>query len=225
MKRELGLVAVSASVLVALALWPQLDLATSALFFDGTGFPLERDPWNTALRWVLRVAPFVPVLVAAGVLVATRWLPPTVFGLARRGWAVILLTFVLGPGLLVNRLLKAYGGRARPRNVTEFGGDKLFTPPHVWADQCAANCSFVSGEVSAVTALALALLLLLSANRPTLRPGIYQAGVAVACILPVLSAFQRISAGAHFLSDAIFAVLFTLLVALVVQRMVGPKPR
>lgn len=225
MKRALALIAVSALLFLAFARWPQLDLATSALFFDGTRFPMEANRWNSALRWLLRVVPFVPVLVAVGVLVGSRWLPPVVFGLARRGWATILLIFVLGPGLLVNRLLKTYDGRARPRNVTEFGGDHLFTPPHVWADQCAANCSFVSGEVSAVTAFGLALMLLFSANRANLSPWLFQIGVASAFVLPVLSAFQRISTGAHFLSDAIFAVLFTLLLALPVQWLVAPKAR
>lgn len=225
MKRALALIAVSALLLVAFAWWPRLDLATSALFFDGTRFGMEANRWNRALRWLLRVLPFVPVVVAVVVLAGSRWMPSVVFGLGRRGWAMILVIFVLGPGLLVNRLLKTYDGRARPRNVTEFGGDNLFTPPHVWADQCAANCSFVSGEVSAVTAFALALMLLLSANRASLRPWLFQIGVASAYVLPVLSAFQRISTGAHFLSDAIFAVLFTLLLALPVQWLVAPKAR
>ncbi len=225
MKPELGLVAASAALLVLFALWPQLDLAASRLFFDGTGFPLENAPWSVALRWLLRITPFLPALLAAGILAGARWLPPAPLGLGRTGWSEILLTFVLGPGLVVNWLLKGHWGRARPRNVAEFGGDKLFTPPHVWTDQCAANCSFVSGEVSAVTALTLALLMLLVAHRDRLGPLPYRVAVASAVSLPVLSAFQRISAGAHFLSDTILAVVFTLLVALLMRRVVAGKPR
>ncbi len=225
MKRSLGLIAASALVLGIFAVWPQIDPATTMLFYDGTGFPLNDAAWNVALRWVLRVAPFLPVLTGLVILAASRWMPDLVFGLGRRAWATIVLTFLLGPGLLVNRGLKAHWGRARPRNVTEFGGDKLFTPPHVWADQCAANCSFVSGEVSAVTALSVALVMLIAANRARLGQGASQVAIALACFLPALSAFQRINTGAHFLSDTILAVLFTLLVAHWVAGALTPKAR
>lgn len=225
MKYGLFLILASAAVLLVFGLWPQLDLVSSALFWDGTGFPLEQNPANVALRWVLRVTPFLPVLAGIIILAGARWLPDAVFRLTRRDWGVIVLTFLAGPGLLVNRGFKAFWGRARPRNVTEFGGEKIFTPPHVWTDQCAANCSFVSGEVSAVTAFSVALVMLLAANRGRMGAGSYQTGIAVAILLPFLSAFQRISAGGHFLSDSILAVLFTLLVALIIQRIVAPKGR
>lgn len=225
MKGTLCLSATAVATLILIGVWPQLDLATSRLFFDGTGFLMADNGASVALRWVLRVLPFIPALAGLVIIAASRWLPRTVLGLGRRGWAAITLTFVLGPGLLVNALLKTYWGRARPRNVTEFGGDKLFTAPHQWSDQCAANCSFVSGEVSAVTALTLALLTLIAANRDRLGQGTFTAGVVISCLLPVLSAFQRIGAGAHFLSDSILAVILTVLVAHWVQGIVDPKPR
>jgi hypothetical protein len=49
--------------------------------------------------------------------------------------------------------------------------------------------------------------------------------IALACFLPALSAFQRINTGAHFLSDTILAVLFTLLVAHWVAGALTPKAR
>lgn len=220
-----ALIAGSSAVLVLFGVWPELDLATSRLFFDGEIFALDGQPLNLALRWVLRVTPFLPVLAGLFVLLGARWLPAVVLGLSRRGWAAIVLTMILGPGLLVNRLLKAHWGRARPRDVVEFGGTAQFTPPHQWAEQCAANCSFVSGEVSAVTALSLALTALLLANRDRIGRGGLRALLAGIWTLPLLSAYQRISVGAHFLSDTVLAVLFTALTALLVQRIVAPKAR
>ena len=220
-----ALIAGSSAVLVLFGVWPELDLATSRLFFDGEIFALDGQPLNLALRWVLRVTPFLPVLAGLFVLLGARWLPAVVLGLSRRGWAAIVLTMILGPGLLVNRLLKAHWGRARPRDVVEFGGTAQFTPPHQWAEQCAANCSFVSGEVSAVTALTLALTALLLANRDRIGRGGLRALLAGIWTLPLLSAYQRISVGAHFLSDTVLAVLFTALTALLVQRIVAPKAR
>ena len=60
----------------------------------------------------------------------------------------------LGPGLVVNGILKEHWGRARPRDVTQFGGDRRFTPALVIADQCERNCSFSAGHPSAGFALA-----------------------------------------------------------------------
>lgn len=225
MIRVLALCLASAVVLLVFGLWPELDLAASGYFFDGTGFPLASDPYNVALRWVLRVTPYLPFLAGLIILAGTRRLPDPILGLGRRGWAVIVLTFVLGPGLLVNLGLKANWGRARPRQVAEFGGDFLFTPAYQWADQCARNCSFVSGEVSGVTALSMALAALLMANRAHLGPRGFWVLASGVGALPFLSAFQRISAGAHFLSDAILAALFTLIVGLLVQGLVAPKAR
>ncbi len=225
MIKALALILASASVLLIFGIWPQLDLASSAMFYDGTGFPAGNSAPNLVLRWILRVAPFVPVLAGLVVLLGGRWWPCPVLGLARRGWAGIVLTFVIGPGLLVNRGLKTYWGRARPRDVTQFGGESHFTPAHQWTDQCAANCSFVSGEVSAVTSLSLALLMLLFANRATMGQGRFRALAALGIALPFLSAYQRISAGAHFLSDAILAALFTLFVGHLVQHILAPKAR
>jgi membrane-associated phospholipid phosphatase len=48
--------------------------------------------------------------------------------------------------------------------------------------------------------------------------------VAALC-LPLAVALQRIAAGRHFLSDTVFASLFTLLLALVLSALLRPLPR
>ena len=211
-------------VTLAFGIWPQLDMATAKVFFDGAGFPLETNPLNNALRWVLRWTPLLPLLVGIFVLCAGARVPALAFGLPRKDWAAIILTFVLGPALLVNLGLKAHWGRARPRDVAEFGGNAVFTPPHQLADQCAANCSFVSGEVSAVTALTLALIMLLAASKGRIGLRAYRSGHVFAWMLLFLSAFQHISAGGHFLSDTIMAVLLTLIVARFCNGLVAASP-
>jgi len=59
-----------------------------------------------------------------------------------------LLTLALGPGLLVNSLLKSHWGRARPIEVSAFGGARSFSPAYIIAQQCSRNCSFVSGDAA-----------------------------------------------------------------------------
>lgn len=220
----IGLGLLSAAILGVFALWPGIDLAVSALFFDGARFAGQKVPALTALRWFLRVTPFLPALAGLYRLISPRGRQPWL-GLGRRGWAVISLTFVLGSGVLANLLLKQFWGRARPRQVDDFGGPLQFTPPHEWTDQCAANCSFVSGEVAGAAALAVAIVLLARANRTRLGERRARALFALAALAPVAAAFQRIAVGAHFLSDALLAATFTLMIALLLQRFLPPSGR
>ena len=76
-----------------------------------------------------------------------------------RAVVFLALTLALGPGLLVNGLLKEHWSRPRPGEVVEFGGSLAPTP---WdpRGRCEQNCSFVSGETSgAAWTVAPALLL------------------------------------------------------------------
>jgi lipid A 4'-phosphatase len=220
----LALVALSALILALFATWPGIDLWLSARFFDGARFPGATDPGLTVLRWLLRVSPFLPTLAGLYLLLAPRGRRPWL-GLDRRGWVIVSFTFLLGPGLMANLLLKRFWGRARPRQVEEFGGPLQFTPPHDWTDQCAANCSFVSGEVAGAAALAVAIVVLARASRARLGKGGTRALYALAALAPVAAGYQRIAAGAHFLSDALLATTFTLMIALLLHRFLPPSGR
>src|SRR5271156_4594628 len=43
----------------------------------------------------------------------------------RRGCLAMVLTLVIGAGLITNVILKGHWGRPRPKQVIEFGGDNL----------------------------------------------------------------------------------------------------
>jgi lipid A 4'-phosphatase len=122
------------------------------------------------------------------------------------GRAVIFLmaTMALGPGLLVNVLLKDHWGRPRPIDVTQFGGSEHFV---AWWDprgDCPANCAFVSGDVAgAFWTIAPAAL-----APPQWRAVAYGAAFALGTGMAVI----RMMAGAHFPSDVIFAGVFTFLI-------------
>ena len=66
-----------------------------------------------------------------------------------------MITYGLGVGLIVNSFLKEYFGRARPRDIVEFGGDKMFTAVWQVSDACYTNCSFTSGEAAGAMAIYL----------------------------------------------------------------------
>jgi lipid A 4'-phosphatase len=106
--------------------------------------------------------------------------------------------------LVVNAVFKEHWGRARPRDITEFGGTRTFTPAFVISDQCERNCSFVSGHASLPFAFA-ALGFLLRRRRWAIYAG--------AAAFGGLVGFGRIVQGAHFLSDVVFSGVFVFLVA------------
>jgi lipid A 4'-phosphatase len=146
----------------------------------------------------------VLLAVAAGSVIFKIMRPRMKMILSARVSLFLILVFALGPGLLVNGLLKEFWARPRPRALSEFGGTHNFV---AWWDPtgtCVKNCSFVSGEASSAFA-ALALAVLVPA------PLRYVA-IAVALLYGACVSFIRVAVGAHFLSDVLFAGIFTALV-------------
>ena len=192
------------------AIWPVIDIWVSQQFVLADGsFWLSKSRIAEEIRmpiWVASVALAVLSAVMLGV------------GLSRGGkahtpwrlWAFITTLYVVGPGLLVNVLLKQNWGRARPVMVEAFGGDKLFTPPFEIAGQCSNNCSFVSGEAASAAVMVIVLAVLCR----SVFPGRWRVTAYVALGgLFMLASGMRVASGRHFLSDVVFAGLFMLVLA------------
>jgi lipid A 4'-phosphatase len=105
---------------------------------------------------------------------------------------------------VINGIFKETWGRARPREVVEFGGNKKFTKAFVLSDQCKTNCSFVSGEAS-IGFYGLTLIFVARRKRKIIAFASLLAGSLIGLL--------RMSLGAHFLSDVIFSGVFTFLVS------------
>jgi membrane-associated PAP2 superfamily phosphatase len=204
--------------------WPELDLYTSELFYrEGTRFWLSDVEAVQFLRetvWNLSIAAFLLAIVALVLAAVKR--PIAGFGV--RPATFVFLLYLLGPILLVNAVLKNHWGRARPGSIVEFGGTREFTPPWLPADQCATNCSFVSGEGSAAVALAITFLILAPLARRFLPRIMFTVYVGLAVIFPLLGIVLRVMTGRHFLSDTLFAALFVLAIALVLHRLLLHRP-
>ncbi len=131
MNRTGLLIALAIAVVVGIvfAVYPELDLALSGVFYDaGSHRWRVLDSPTGRLR---HVASWLIALVAAPAFIALLVklvLPRRPMWLPGRAVVLMITTLVLGPGLLVNVVLKDNSGRPRPIYVTEFGGQSPFLP-------------------------------------------------------------------------------------------------
>jgi lipid A 4'-phosphatase len=214
--------AVAAVTGATFALYPDLDLRIARYFYGFT------DAGHNAFAW--RIYPPLMLARDIGLWVGTVLVAPAVAALVIKlilpkrkllvsGRAVVFLiaTLALAPGLLVNVLLKDHWGRPRPIDVTQFGGSEHFV---AWWDprgDCPGNCSFVSGDVSgAFWTIAPAVL----------APPQWRAlSLGAALALGTAMAAIRVMAGGHFVSDVIFAGVFTFLIIWIVHGLIYRWPR
>jgi lipid A 4'-phosphatase len=185
---------------------PSLDLKVAAFFRDVAAQPGAR-PFDRVIDAIRAIGPFVIIAAVAPALVTLAmktFSPRRSSPMSGRAALLVVMTLALGPGLLVNGILKETWARPRPGMVTEFGGDYAFMP---WWDprgSCDSNCSFVSGETSsAVWMMAPAIVA---------PPPWRVAAIGAAALYALVFGFIRLLAGGHFLTDVIFAAVFTGLV-------------
>jgi lipid A 4'-phosphatase len=179
---------------------PGIDLYVSRAIRDACEDSWCRGSALVAARYVF-ISFFVVVSVATllitvrTLVVTGRWI-----GLPQARCWFVVAALAVGPGIVANLILKDNLGRARPRDVVEFGGAKAFTPAFVPSAECLRNCSFVSGEASSIYASFFALALVV----PQYRMVLLATGIAGGTLAGAIRMLQ----GAHFLSDVLFAGIF-----------------
>jgi membrane-associated phospholipid phosphatase len=200
--------AVTAAISSLFLIAPGIDLWVAGLFRGESGFPSDgaaqsvRELATLVGRCVLfaMLAPFVLKLV---------W-PRARMLFSPRISLFMPATLAIGPGLVVNGILKEFWGRARPREILDFGGDLSFSPVWQPAGQCDGNCSFVSGEAASAFWLVCLVLVV---------PKAWRGVTALATLALALAVgWARMAAGGHFLSDVLLAWCLTLLVAIALYR-------
>ena len=203
--------------MLPLILFPQIDIAVSALFFEARTqtFVLRSHPLGEFVRKTLPIILFALAgLTAMAGVVAWR-LGRSLLGIGPRAAAFVLASLALGPGLVVNLLLKDNWGRPRPSTIAEFGGPNHYVRALLPSDQCLDNCSFSSGHAAlGFWMIAFALLASPRWRRPAMLSAV-GFGLAVGLV--------RIAQGGHFLSDVLASgVLVGALTRWLYVRMVAP---
>lgn len=209
---RIGLLLFVASCLVFVR-FPGIDLAVSARFHREGGFHLKQSWWTTALHQSVAVLLVAALAAVVGVWLYNRRGGRVLYGIDGRTVCYLVLVLILGAGLIVNVLFKDFFGRARPRNVPQFGGVQEFSPAFVLSSSCQSNCSFASGDSSGAFFLVVVALAI----------GRRRAPVAIAAGYAVLVSFARIAEGAHFLSDTVVSGFVIWITAAVLRHFMFPR--
>jgi lipid A 4'-phosphatase len=187
---------------VVLVTFAHVDLSIAALFYDG-GFYMARQGWTRLLHEAVTWFIVGSLASVAGIWLFNRFARKSLFGIDGRKLAYLLMVLVLGAGLIVNVILKDNFGRARPRDVEEFGGSLHFTPAFIMGSECDRNCSFASGDAAGAF---FALAFVLASSR---RRALFAAGIGFG----VLVSAARVASGAHWFSDTVVSFFVMLIVA------------
>ena len=194
------------------AAYPLIDVEVARLFFDDqkAKFPLSVTyEWNL-VRQIANWIPFLLLIPALFALLLKIVFPGSRMLVAPSVAVFLIGSFIVGPGLTSNLLLKENWGRPRPNHVQQFAGTADFQPWWQPGGGCTRNCSFVSGEASqAFWAVAPASL-----TPPPIRP----VAMGAAVVFGASVGAMRVIFGRHFVSDIIFAGIVTIAIVMALYR-------
>ncbi|MDR2401683.1 MAG: phosphatase PAP2 family protein [Deferribacteraceae bacterium] len=209
MHREL-ILGLSPFFLIAFALFaalfrffPNIDVAASSLFFrENSSFLLENSPVGFAVYYGVDAAATILTLFFIFYLIFSFIKrKPNFLGLPRILVIYLALAYIIGPGIVVNELLKDKIGRARPFQTSYFMGKADFSPAFKVTEFGGKYASFVSGHAAfGFYWLSLAFPMKNRANRRKYL----SAGICLGAGIGLV----RIMQGKHFLSDVVFSFFF-----------------
>jgi len=196
--------AVALAAATAVFWWTDADQAAVRPFFvPGASHDLEArwplmlvQPWKMLYdwgiypAWILGCGGMVVWIVSFFWLRLERWRDPGLF---------FALLLIVGPGIIVNGLLKPYWSRPRPHATIPFGGDREFVP--VWQRGTGQeDSSFPSGHAATGFYL-MAPAFVCYRRRPRLAAGFLTLGLASGLVIGL----ARMVAGCHFPSDVMWS--------------------
>lgn len=183
-----------------------IDLAIQQMFFHAeTGWFLkEAPPWN----WLYHYGNLAALILSVFSLVVfalsfnfAKFYPYRMISL------FLVLVMLIGPGLLINSILKDNWGRPRPRNITEFGGKNSYEEL-LEIDPESKGKSFPCGHCS-MGFYFMALYFVLRRKKRILSCLFLFGGIGYGLLIGM----ARIIQGGHFASDVIWSGILVYLTA------------
>lgn len=197
---------------------PYLDLTITNFFYAPT-HSFESNAFYTFLfNYGLLPAQLLFIVSAIVLFLASffkkwkKWHAPTL---------VLVLSLLIGGGLIVHELLKEHWGRPRPKQVIEFGGQQPFRPYYEpnFFNQPEPSKSFSCGHCTmGFYFFALALV----ARRLNYKKTFW-AALALAFGLGISLSLARIAQGGHFFSDVLVSAIIMWITAYLCDRWIYAK--
>ncbi len=180
-----------------------LDRKIESIFFsDSRGWYLgEEQPWQFFYQYGTIPGVILSVMALLGYLVCQvndryrQW---------RHYFLLVVLTSIIGAGIMVNVILKPYWGRPRPSQTVEYGGALEYRPVYAPGEPGRGR-SFSCGH-STMGFLFVSLFFFYRKSRI-----IAYGGLAAGLIGGSLLGLTRMLQGAHYLSDNIWSLGIILL--------------
>ncbi|MCX6243518.1 MAG: phosphatase PAP2 family protein [Bacteroidetes bacterium] len=196
-----------------------IGLLTLVFRYTNLDIALERYFYSQDKGWILQYKPFWDLIYRFGIfpgyflafcglimISVSYW--NVKYIRFRKAALVLVFTIIVGPGLIVNLILKDHSGRPRPREITEFGGTEEYI---CICEKGKTNDgkSFPCGHCSMGFYLAIPYLFYRN-RKKVVAYSILATGISYGILIGI----SRMMAGGHFASDVLWAGGLTWAVAL-----------
>lgn len=196
-----------------------LDFRISQYFFsaaDETGAHWaigKAQPW----RWLYdfgEIPPFILPVICLFLLVYSYLRKE--FRKYRKASIVVLLTVILGPGLIVNAGFKENWGRARPSDCIQFNGSQQFcsvSQPSGPGKGKSFPCGHCAMAISGISIGAFYVY----------RSRLALVGIILSVIYSLMVSFARIAQGGHFLTDVVWSLIIVPIIFMIILYVCAPS--
>jgi lipid A 4'-phosphatase len=198
---------------------PWIDLGIARYFYAHSNDPVEHFMTSPLLNFIFDAGPLAATLTAAG---AALLLFGSYVSSHLRKWRnpclVLVLTYAIGAGLIINGGLKEYWGRPRPKQIEEFGGTQAFRAYYEpnFFHQPQPSKSFTCGHC----AMGFYFFALALVGRRLKNSKLETAGFILAFALGAILSLSRMMQGGHFFTDTLFSALVMWYTALAIDWLV-----
>ncbi len=196
--KDFSIIALILAITTAVFHLTNLDIEAEKLFFSTEkGWMLEYLPfWDFIYRF--GIFPGYLFAIAGLVMISVSYWSVKYIKF-RKAALILVFVMILGPGLIVNLLLKDHWGRPRPRDIKEFGGKETHVNVCIKGNSIEGK-SFPCGHASMGFYMAIPYLFLRN-RRKLLAYSFLAFGVVYGFVIGI----ARMMAGGHFLSDVFWA--------------------
>ncbi len=206
-KREIIILCLLLLAITAIFYFVDLDITLENRFYNQSDgwFRANDVPWKQIRDYSNLPALLLSVFALVGLILSfnfRRYAP------YRKIYLYLVALMLIGPGLIVNLVLKENFGRPRPRSITEFNGKYQYENPLAY-DASSPGKSFPCGHAS-MGFYFFGIYILFRNSRKFLAA----LGLSLGLVWGGLIGYARMLQGGHFFSDVIWSAALIYLLAL-----------